>query len=207
MNIQEVKELKDKIYEIEGLLELAQLRPDKLDELAPLIETRLQALAATADAATHAATEVTQPKAAATEVAPQAATILSQTPDSTLTANLPEAKELAVSITAAEAPKDPKDPNDLKDLNDLKDPKDPKDLNAATAAVRERPVFCIGDRFRFSRELFGNSQTEFNATLDLVAAMKDYREAEDYFLNELGWDPAVQEVADFMDIIKLYFNE
>ena len=185
MNIQEVKELKDKIYEIEGLLELAQLRPDKLDELTPLIETRLQALA--------------------TPTVLQA-----PTPDSTLTANLQEAKELAASITAAEAPADPTDLNDPNDLKDLKDPNDLKeltDLNAATPAVRERPVFCIGDRFRFSRELFGNSQTEFNATLDLVAAMKDYREAEDYFLSELGWDPAVQEVADFMDIIKLYFNE
>lgn len=44
MTIEEIKELKDRVYELEGLLELAQLREDKLEELTPLIEARLNAL-------------------------------------------------------------------------------------------------------------------------------------------------------------------
>lgn len=44
MTIEEVKELKDKVYELEGLLELAQLREEKLEELTPLIQNRLKTL-------------------------------------------------------------------------------------------------------------------------------------------------------------------
>lgn len=44
MNIDDIKGLKDKIYEIEGLLELAQLREDKIPELEPLIVSRIKTL-------------------------------------------------------------------------------------------------------------------------------------------------------------------
>ena len=44
MNIDDIKGLKDKIYEIEGLLELAQLREDKIPELEPLIVSRIRTL-------------------------------------------------------------------------------------------------------------------------------------------------------------------
>lgn len=39
-----MKELKDKVYELEGLLELADLRPEKLADLHPLISARLEAI-------------------------------------------------------------------------------------------------------------------------------------------------------------------
>ncbi len=45
MTLEEIKELKDRVYELEGLLELAQLREDKLEELVPLIVSRLNSLA------------------------------------------------------------------------------------------------------------------------------------------------------------------
>lgn len=44
MTVKDIKELKDKIYELEGLLELAQMREEKIDELEPLIKERLQNL-------------------------------------------------------------------------------------------------------------------------------------------------------------------
>ena len=44
MTIDDIKKIKDSVYELEGLLELAQMREDKLDELSPLIEDRIAAL-------------------------------------------------------------------------------------------------------------------------------------------------------------------
>ena len=72
---------------------------------------------------------------------------------------------------------------------------------------RGRLVFSINDRYRFKRELFDNSDVDFNNTLAIVASMEDYDEAEDYFLGELQWDAGRTEVADFLEIIKRYFKE
>lgn len=47
MTLEDIKDLKDKVYELEGLLELAQLREDKLAELTPLIISRLNSLSPT----------------------------------------------------------------------------------------------------------------------------------------------------------------
>ncbi len=45
MTIEDIKRLKDSVYEIEGLLELAQIREDRIPELTPLIEARIAGLA------------------------------------------------------------------------------------------------------------------------------------------------------------------
>lgn len=45
MNINDINNLKDLVYELEGLLELAQMREDKIPELTHLIQDRIKALA------------------------------------------------------------------------------------------------------------------------------------------------------------------
>ncbi len=55
----------------------------------------------------------------------------------------------------------------------------------AVRVPRGRLVFTINDRFRFKRELFNNSDINFNETLARVASMEGYEEAEDYFVDEL----------------------
>ncbi len=72
---------------------------------------------------------------------------------------------------------------------------------------RGKLVFSINDRYRFKRELFNNSDADFNNTLAFVASMENYDEAEDYFLGELQWDPSSREVIDFLEILKKYFKE
>lgn len=67
-------------------------------------------------------------------------------------------------------------------------------------------VFSINERFRFKSELFENSDAHFNNTLALVASMENFEEAEDFFLNEEGFDPSNPIVKEFMDIIKRYFK-
>lgn len=138
MTIEEIKSLKDKVYEIEGLLELAQLREDKIPELEPLIKERIENLL-----------EPAKPEPVA-----------------------------SVGTVASEVP---------------------------VASVR-KPAFCLNDRFRFRRELFGNSDAEFAAAMNQIAAMENYDEAEEYFIGQLGWDPENQEVTDFMEIIRGYFE-
>lgn len=69
-----------------------------------------------------------------------------------------------------------------------------------------RRSFTINDKFRFRRELFGNSDSEFTDALNLVEAMSSYEEAEDYFITDLGWDREMPEVGEFLTGIEHYFN-
>lgn len=69
-----------------------------------------------------------------------------------------------------------------------------------------RRSFTINDKFRFRRELFGNSDSEFTDALNLVEAMNSPEEAEDYFYNDLGWDREQPEVVEFMTVIANYFE-
>lgn len=66
-------------------------------------------------------------------------------------------------------------------------------------------AFTLNDKFRFKRELFGNSDPEFSNALDLISVMRSIDEAEDYFYNELGWDAENEDVKDFMRIVRAYF--
>lgn len=68
-----------------------------------------------------------------------------------------------------------------------------------------RHAFSLNDRYRYRRELFGNSDSVMNETLNLVETMHTFDEAEDYFYNDLQWDHESPEVADFMVIIKNHF--
>ena len=68
-----------------------------------------------------------------------------------------------------------------------------------------RQAFSLNDRYRYRRELFGNSDSVMNETLNLIEAMHSFDEAEDYFYNDLQWEHDSPEVADFMVIIKNHF--
>ena len=71
-----------------------------------------------------------------------------------------------------------------------------------------RQAFSLNDRYRYRRELFGNSDSVMNETLNLIEAMLSFDEAEDYFYNDLQWEHDSPEVADFMVIIKnLFWNK
>lgn len=66
-------------------------------------------------------------------------------------------------------------------------------------------AFTLNDRFRFRRELFRNSDEEFKETLEVIGSMSSMEEAEDYFFNDLCWDPAKEEVKEFMAIVGKHF--
>lgn len=202
----DIKRIKDSVYELEGLLELADRRPGKLDALLPLIEARVESITEmfgelktggnesgkkeASEAVTVAASEsVTETVVAAdTEVAV----------DSTA----------AVDLVPEEAPED--DAEELYVIDDAEPAESPAPVESkgtsAASADSKRPVFCLNDRFRFRRALFGGSDAEFNRVLDRVASMSGMEEAEDYIYGTLGLDPDSDDTADFMETIRTYFE-
>ena len=66
-------------------------------------------------------------------------------------------------------------------------------------------AFTLNDRFRFRRELFRNSDAEFRETIDVIGSMSSMEEAEDYFFNDLCWNPESDDVKDFMSIVAKNF--
>lgn len=86
----------------------------------------------------------------------------------------------------------------------VKEEKDQENLTKSSD--RGKLVFSINDKFRFRKELFENSDIDFNNSLALVASMDDFDEAEYYFINDIGLNPADPTVKDFFDIVKRYFS-
>lgn len=66
--------------------------------------------------------------------------------------------------------------------------------------------FTLNDKFRFRRELFGNSDIDMNEALDVVDAMTSREEVEDYFYNDMCWDPKNEDVKDFIRIVTAKFT-
>lgn len=59
--------------------------------------------------------------------------------------------------------------------------------------------FSLNDRFLYARELFDNNMKTFDSTLKSLEGVKDFGVIEDYFYNELDWDPQNPIVKEFME--------
>lgn len=66
-------------------------------------------------------------------------------------------------------------------------------------------LFSLNDRFLFIRELFNGSPEAFDNALTKVAGMDSVDEAEEYFYDECGMNPADPSVEAFMKIIEKCF--
>lgn len=67
-------------------------------------------------------------------------------------------------------------------------------------------AFTVNDRYRFTRELFDNHTSAFDAALVRINALGSLGEAYDYLLNDLEWDPENEAVKDFINIVSNHFN-
>lgn len=81
------------------------------------------------------------------------------------------------------------------------------DSQAESATPRRHWAFTLNDRYRFRRELFGNSDAEMIDTLELLGAMASAEEAEEYLFVDLGWNPANDDVADFLAVVRRRFSD
>ncbi len=66
-------------------------------------------------------------------------------------------------------------------------------------------AFTLNDKFRFRRELFRDSQQEFDEALDVIAQMCTIDEAEEYVYDDLCWDPENDAVKEFMEVVARHF--
>lgn len=69
-----------------------------------------------------------------------------------------------------------------------------------------RKAFSLNDRFRFRRELFGNSDEKMNEAITAVENMDSMQEAREYFFTRLGLDSSSTDVADFMAIVEHHLS-
>lgn len=85
------------------------------------------------------------------------------------------------------------------------------DKNDFTEEVVESVSFqiklSVNDQYRFRRELFNYSDEEMNEALDALSQMNSVEEVEDYFYNDLCWEPDEEVVKEFMSMIKMTTNK
>ena len=196
MTIEEIKNLKDKIYELEGLLELAQLREDKIEELSPLILARLSALTEISEDEAPS-DEISEDEGPSDEISEKESPSPHVAIEPRKLSEAPITPEIAVQPSnLSEAPITPEVAVQPRKLSDAQ-------IEKKTAKA---PIFCLNDRFRFKRTLFGGSEAEFSSAMKTIAEMDSYEEAEQYFLESYNWEPGDQEVIDFLDILSIYYE-
>lgn len=137
----------------------------------------------------------------------------------------PEVMEEAIPVTIIEAPTvvmpeqeitvkeesatiQPEEENIEPEEEDNEHVSEPTESSPVTImADKFAPIsFTLNDKFRFRRELFGNSDIDFADALNVVDAMNSLDELEDYFYNDLCWDPNDENVIDFMSIVGARFK-
>lgn len=123
---------------------------------------------------------------------------------------LDDYEPVPVEVPEEDAPLDEEYVDDEDDDDDEILDEDDETLTLDEALQRSmsrdlRKAFSLNDRFRYRRELFGNSDVEMNDTLNLVETMHSFAEAEEFFYGDLEWDKESPEVKDFMAIIRNHF--
>lgn len=186
----ELRNLLDKIYELEGLVHLAIKRDEAAPDFLRLISKKGK------------------------EVGDLALSINSKVIDNEneiskyeMADEIVSFDEYSIDDISESGDSIPHFNEDLELINESKSLKDNfSETKTVDPKERGKLVFSINERFRYRKELFDNSDIDFNNTLALVASMENYEEAEDYFLNEEEFDISNPIVLEFLDVIKRYFK-
>ena len=178
MNKSKINEIKNRVYEAEGLLELLTNRPEITDSILPLVAKRLD----------------------------EAQSLLKQLPAE------PTPKPTHEPTPESEPTLEPEpDPDPVYESEPEPDPEpesvpepepDPEPVSLSSHAQFNPPAFCLNDRFRFRRSIFGGSDAEFNAAMRHIATLPDYQDALRYLGEEMGVDLEDEDVVDFLEILK-----
>lgn len=175
----ELKILLDKIYELEGLLHLTLKRDDNTNDFLRLIKSKGHEIGEITSRLKIDNFQKTEPRK-------------EESGDSAFSFD-----EYTIDEELSDSPRD----NDTKNDTD-----GTKIASQNEQRQKGKLVFTINEKYRFRRELFRNSDIEFNNNLALIASMEDYEEAENYFINELEFDKNHLPVKEFLEIIKRYFK-
>ncbi|MGM9866453.1 MAG: hypothetical protein ACI303_01140 [Lepagella sp.] len=174
MNKSKINEIKNRVYEAEGLLELLTNRPEITDSILPLVAKRLD----------------------------EAQSMLKQLPAEPT----PEPTHEPEPTLEPEPDPDPvyeSEPEPDPEPESVPEPEpDPEPVSLSSYARFNPPAFCLNDRFRFRRSIFGGSDAEFNAAMRHIATLPDYQDALRYLGEEMGVDLEDEDVVDFLEILK-----
>lgn len=179
--------LKDKVYELEGLLELQALRPDKKDDLRHLIDGRIKEINAIwAGMSSDVKKEAVAPSAV----------VVAETDCMVETESEPEASIYSVPVDDADV------------SVSVESPRVPRPEVSAVSgdAPRAVPALCLNDRFQFTRVIAGGDRAAFDKILKKVSELPDYDAARDYVLGDCHADPDDPEVMDFLEILQQYYE-
>lgn len=138
--------LKDKVYELEGLLELQALRPDKKDDLRHLIDGRIKEINAIwAGMSSDVKKEAVAPSAV----------VVAETDCMVETESEPEASIYSVPVDDADV------------SLTMESPRVPRPEVSAVSgdAPRAVPALCLNDRFQFMRVIAGGDRAAFDKIL------------------------------------------
>lgn len=183
MEKKRLSEMLDKVYELEGMIGLALGRDEIPPRIIEIITDKTRDLQAYIDS-----DAVTKAEVAETETY----YIVEEEPSDNSELSEP-----------AEPAPEPTEPATIAPAPILQPASAPSPLTPRTTG---KLVFSINDRYRYRRELFAGNDKDFKDALSKVAAMESFEEAEEYFLDELQWDPERPEVTDFMAVLRNYFE-
>ena len=194
-------------YEIEGLLALQSQRPgNTVADVDRLIAEKVAILAQAFRLVTDAEPLKEAQKEPENEVENEAENKIENKAENEAIAASALEEEKMMAEEPVPAPAKPEAEPEMPVVNDTIDT--PLSLEEKLARERARDIFrafTLNDKFRFRRELFRNSQEEFDDTLNVISQMSTIAEAEEYIYDDLCWDPANEDVKAFMDVVTKHF--
>lgn len=168
-----------------------QVATEKFEAMSSLFQSLKERAAA------NTPTEIKEEEAVDTEQAPLNEPAQKSVPDNAVIADSDASSiEAAVDEASKSAKESEKDPIEAK-VSNITIPQTVGDI---------RKSMTLNDKFLFRRELFGGNDAELNDTLELLASMHSFDEAEEYIYDDLQWNREDPTVSDFMSIIKTFFT-
>lgn len=220
--------IKDKVYELEGLLELATLRGEIIDNLKPLILNKLKEVNASFGVESVEEDPVSEDLEVREETAVEEEPLKEEPvyeQDEPLEEEEPVYKHEEPleeePVFEQESPMEDEEMEEEEPAVEMEYDQNPMvevlerafieaddDFTATDTVSIYRPLkFCLNDRFRFSRGLFEGDNDRFNKVTETISQFDTYQQAEDWLNSEMGWDNDDPEVIDFLELISIYFEQ
>lgn len=197
-------------YELEGLLLMQSQRADNAPAAVDsLIAEKISILsdAFNASTAAIAPSHTDEPECGETDVTADNASIAdSAIAEEEMMASQPGPDSSRQHDNTTQTAADTTAENEATIMNEAIET--PLSLDEKLARERARDIFrafTLNDKFRFRRELFRNSQEEFDEALNVISQMSTVEEAQEYIYDDLCWDPDNEDVKAFMDVVTKHF--
>ena len=187
-----MKELKDKIYEFEGLVELADMRKDKMDTLRPLISRKLE--------------EVNRLWEAMYDETPASAAPVPEVVETTAVYETQEEPEPMPDAEADNHPAAEAEHVQVSEPEPVRETAPKHETVREPVAKKPSIALCLNDRYRFTRVLADGDRKKFDGQMADIAAMPDFDSAREYIIDDCNADPDDSDVMDLLEIVQKYFE-